>query len=149
MAVEDSFLYDVAGNLKKTISRRGDTFTTNYDSRNRDTLAVIPGVGTLRKTFGGPADQLTRLWYDTPVDSIGGVNAELRWAYDQRGRLKADTSYTDAMVRGTSYTYDTYERPSTLTDPLGTWTSRYETNRGFVDTFCWTSECQPGTKPSG
>ena len=79
MAVKDSFVYDVAGNLRKAITRRGDIVTMNYDSRNRDTLAVIPGVGTLRKAFGGPAEQVTRLWYDNPVDSIGGVNAELRW----------------------------------------------------------------------
>jgi RHS repeat-associated protein len=135
MAVKDSFVYDVAGNLKKTITRRGDTITTNYDSRNRDTLSVIPGVGTLRKTFGGALDQVTRLWYDSPVDSIGGVNAELRWAYDQRGRLKADTSYTGNTARATSRSYDSYERPSTMTDALGTWTGRYETARGYADTL--------------
>ena len=81
MAVRDSFVYDITGNVKKTITRRGDTLTTNYDSRNRDTLSVIPGVGTLRRAFGGPLDQVTRAWYDSPVDSIGGVNAELRWGF--------------------------------------------------------------------
>ncbi|MGH2670834.1 MAG: hypothetical protein ACRDH5_17270, partial [bacterium] len=135
MAVKDSFVYDVAGNLKKAITRRGDIITTNYDSRNRDTLSVIPGVGTLRKTFAGPLDQLTRLWYDSPVDSIGGVNAEFRWRYDQRGRLKADTSYTGATARATSYAYDTYERLVTRTDSLGAWTTRYETSRGYADTL--------------
>jgi hypothetical protein len=85
--------------------------------------------------LGGPLGQLTRLWYDSPVDSIGGVNAELRWGYDQRGRLKADTSYTGATARATTYAYDTYERGSTLTDALGTWTTRYETNRGIADTL--------------
>ena len=70
MAVKDSFVYDIAGNVKKTISRRGDTFSANFDSRNRDTLSVISGVGTLRKAYAGPLDQLTRMWYDTPVDSM-------------------------------------------------------------------------------
>ncbi len=135
MAVKDSFVYDVAGNLKKTVTRRGDMVTTNYDSRNRDTLTVIPGVGTLRKSFAGPADQVTRLWYDSPVDSIGGVNAEMRWGYDQRGRLRADTSYAGSVVEALSHTYDTYERPATLTDPVGAWTTRYETNRGYADTL--------------
>ncbi|PYO69994.1 MAG: hypothetical protein DMD71_03300 [Gemmatimonadetes bacterium] len=135
MAVRDSFVYDITGNVKKTITRRGDTLTTNYDSRNRDTLSVIPGVGTLRRAFGGPLDQVTRAWYDSPVDSIGGVNAELRWGFDLRGRLKADTSYTGATVRATSYTYDTYERRSTTTDPVGTWTLRYEASRGYADTL--------------
>src|SRR5207247_11480937 len=109
MAVRNSFVYDITRNVKKTITRRSDTLTTNYDSRNRDTLSVIPGVGTLRRAFGGPLDQVTRAWYDSPVDSIGGVNAELRWGFDLRGRLKADTGYTGATVRATPYTYDTYQ----------------------------------------
>jgi RHS repeat-associated protein len=135
MAVKDSFVYDVAGNLKKTITRRGDAVTTNWDSRNRDTLTVIPGVGTLRKVFTGPEDELTRLWYDSPTDPIGGVNGELRWGYDQHGRLKADTSYAGSRVRRTTYTYDVFERRSTASDSLGTWTTRYETNRGVGDTL--------------
>ncbi len=134
-ALRDSLVYDIAGNVKRRITRRGDTLTTNYDSRNRDTLSVIPGVGTLRKLFAGPLDQLTRLWYESPVDSIGGVNAELRWRFDQRGRLKADTSYTASQAQATTYSYDTYERPATSVDVLGTWTTRYETSRGMVDTL--------------
>ena len=135
MAVRDSFVYDVEGNLKKTITRRADTIATNYDSRNRDTLTTIPGVGTLRKQYSGPLDQVTRLWYDSPVDSIGTVNGEVRWAYDQRGRLKADTSYAGTTVRATSYSYDAYERLTAYIDPLGTWMTRYETNRGYRDTL--------------
>ncbi len=135
MQVKDSLVYDVAGNLKKTLTRRGDALTGDYDSRNRDTLSVIPGVGTLRKAFAGPLDQLTRLWYDNQVDSIGGVNAELRWGYDQRGRLKTDTSFTGTGPQGTSYSYDSYERRSTTTDPLGLWTFRYEGLRGYPDSL--------------
>jgi RHS repeat-associated protein len=135
LAVKDSMAYDVAGNLKKTITRRGDTITTNYDQRNRDTLTVIPGVGTLRKQYGGPQDQLTRQWYDTPVDSIGGINAELRWAYDTRGRLRADTSYTGSTVQSTTYTYDQWDRVNSMVDPVGIWTTGYETLRGYADTL--------------
>lgn len=135
MAVVDSMAYDVAGNLKKTITRRGDVITTNYDSRNRDTLTVIPGIGTLRKAFGGAQDQLTRLWYDSPTDPVGGVNAELRWGYDARGRLVADSSYGGTIAHGTTYTYDTYERQRTMVDPLGTWTTGYEGQRGYADTL--------------
>jgi len=109
--------------------------TLDYDSRNRDTLNTIPGVGTIRKTYGGPGDQVTRIWNSAPVDSIGTVNREVRFGYDLRGRLKADTSYTDSVARGTSYTYDSWERPSTLVDPQGTWTNRYETDRGLADTL--------------
>jgi RHS repeat-associated protein len=133
--VRDSFAYDIAGNLKKTITRRGDTFTTDYDSRNRDTLTVIPGVGTLMKTYAGPLDQLNRAWYSTPVDPIGGVVGTVAMVYDKRGRLIGDTSFTGSVARVTTHTYDSKDRPSTSVDALGTWTMRYETARGYVDSL--------------
>jgi RHS repeat-associated protein len=133
--VKDSMVYDVAGNLVKTITRRGDVILIARDSRNRATGTIIPGVGTLTPVYGGPLDQVTRLYFASPVDSIGGVSGELRWGYDQRGRLKADTSYTGTTARSTTYAYDSFERPSTMTDPLGTWTTRYEAQRGYADTL--------------
>ena len=135
MAVKDSMVYDVAGNLKKTITRRGHTITSDFDTRNRDTLTVIPGVGTLRKRYQGPQDQLTRQWYDSPVDSIGGVNGEVRLAYDDRGRLRADTSYIGTVAQPTTYAYDSWDRVRTMTDPVGAWTTGYEALRGYADTL--------------
>ncbi|HQR18493.1 MAG TPA: RHS repeat-associated core domain-containing protein, partial [Gemmatimonadales bacterium] len=133
--VRDSLVYDLAGNVVTTMTRRGYVLTSQYDSRNRDTLIVIPTVGTLRKQYGGPAGQLTRQWLTGAVDSIGGVNGEVRWAYDQRGRLVADTAYSGSVARAQSYTYDPYERPSTRTDAVGLWSTRYETARGLPDTL--------------
>jgi len=135
LPVKDSTAYDAAGNVKKTITRRGITITHAYDSRNRDTLTSIPGVGDLRRAFGGPQGQLTRVWMANAVDSIGGVNGEIRMGYDLRGRLRADTAYTGTTARVSSYSYDTYERPSMLVDPLGTWTTKYEPVRGVIDTL--------------
>ncbi len=131
-APRDSMVYDLAGNLLKTITRRGDVITTQYDSRNRPTATVIPGVGTLNRVYGGPLDQLTRLYYSGAVDSIGGVNGEVRYGYDARGRLLADTSYTGTVTRWKSYTYDQYERDSTAVDTMGTWLVRYDGQRGLV-----------------
>lgn len=130
-AVKDSMVYDLAGNVIKTITRRGDTLTANFDQRNRDTLSVIPTVGTVRKTFGGPLDQLTRVWIDSFVDSIGGINPSRAWRYDQRGRLLSDTSYTGSTARTLVYAYDTYERNYRTTDAIGQWDMEYETNRGY------------------
>ena len=134
-AVKDSLVYDLAGNVIKAITRRGFSITTNYDRRNRDTLTVIPTVGTRRSVYAGPADQMTRQWLEGATDSIGGVNGELRWAFDQRGRLTADTSYTGATVRVRSYSYDIWERPGTVTDAVGAWITKYETARGVADTL--------------
>jgi YD repeat-containing protein len=132
-AVRDSMVYDIAGNLKKVITRRGTTITHYYDSRNRDTLTVIPGVGDVKHTYNGPQDQVTRLWLANAVDSIGGVNGEVRYGYDSRGRLRADTAYTGSTPRVTTYAYDTYERPSSTVNALGRWTVKYETVRGLAD----------------
>jgi RHS repeat-associated protein len=92
-------------------------------------------VGTLRRLFAGPGDQLTRVWFDGFVDSIGNVNPEVRWGFDQRGRLKADTAFTGTLARATSHAYDAFERPNATTDPLGMWSVRYETSRGYLDTL--------------
>jgi RHS repeat-associated protein len=131
LALQDSSYYDIAGNLRKVVTRRGTTVTTTYDSRNRDTLTVIPGVGSRRKTYGGPLDQVTRIWDQSPVDSIGGTTTEVRYGYDARGRLKADTAYTGTVARVTSHVYDRYERDSVTTDALGSWKTLYETVRGY------------------
>ena len=134
-SVRDSLVYDLAGNVILTVTRRGYVLTTNFDSRNRDTLAVIPTVGTVRTQYGGPAGQVTRQWVVGAVDSIGGVNGEVRWAWDQRGRLVADTAYTGSLPRAQGYGYDALDRPTTRTDATGTWEVRYESARGVPDTL--------------
>lgn len=129
--VFDSLIHDLAGNVVKVVTRRGYTITADYDARNRDTLRVIPTVGTERKTYGGPLDQLT-LWEITGyVDSIGGLNPKRAWNYDQRGRLKIETAYPLGTARAISYAYDAKERPYQVTDPLGTWTTTYDATRGL------------------
>ena len=133
--VKDSTVYDIAGNVHQVITRRGTTITHTSDSRNRTTLTVVPGVGTVNRSFGGPQDQLTRVWLTGAVDSIGGVNAEVRSGYDSRGRLRADTAYTGTTARVATYAYDTYERSVSTTDAVGTWSVRYETVRGLPDTL--------------
>ncbi len=131
----DSFAYDVAGNLRKSWTRRGHLITAEYDSRNRDTLTVIPTVGTVQKAYAGPLDQLTRIWVTGLVDSVGQARPDLSLVYDQRGRLRADTVWSGGVARVTTYTPDRYERDSLMTDALGGWRTRYETVRGMPDTL--------------
>lgn len=128
----DSFRYDIAGNLRYQWTRRGTQITHYYDSRNRDTMTTVPGVGDYRRTFGGPNDELTRLWIASYVDSIGGVDPEVRWGYSQAGLLRADTSQ-DSLV--TTYIYDRRFRDSVVTDVNGTWKLRYDASRGMLDTI--------------
>ncbi len=135
VAEVDSFAYDVAGNLRKTWTRRGHLITADYDSRNRDTLSVVPTVGTLRKAYTGPLGQLTRIWVTGLVDSVGNARPDVSLIYDQRGRLKADTVWSGTQARVTTYATDRYERDSLTTDALGAWRIKYETIRGIADTL--------------
>lgn len=131
----DSMVYDLAGMLVRSITRLGDTVLTSYDSRNRDTSIVVPRYGTIKKVYGGPLGQLTRVWVSGLVDSIGGVNPEVRYAFDARGRLVIDTAYAGSTVLTHAFAYDTYERDSVMTDARGTWRTRYDTDRGLPATL--------------
>ena len=107
----DSLVYDLAGNVVTTVTRRGYQLQASYDSRNRDTSSVIPGYGTVKRAFGGPDGQLTALTVASLVDPIGGVEPGRKWSYDKRGRLLSDTLWTGVgQPRATSYTYDSHDR---------------------------------------
>jgi RHS repeat-associated protein len=131
----DSMVYDLAGNVIKSITRLGDTIVSTYDSRNRDTSTVVPRYGTIKKQYGGSLYQLNRVWVTSLIDSIGGVNPEVRYWYDARGRLKADTAYAGTNVLTRTYAYDVYERDSAATDARGTWKTRYDADRGLPATL--------------
>jgi RHS repeat-associated protein len=131
-AVVDSFRYDIGGNLRFAYTRRGSTIEHRYDSRGRDTLTIVPGVGNYRRAFGGPGDQLTRLWIDSYTDPIGGVNPAVSWVYSQSGLLLSDTAQGN---RVTLYQYDRYGRDTLVTDVRGTWRLRYDAVRGVLDTI--------------
>ena len=132
-APRDSMVYDVAGNLVKTYTRRGDLLTATYDSRNRVVTRVVPGVGTINQSFAGPLDQLNRIWVTGAVDSIGGVNGAVAVAYDAVGRVLSDTVYRDLTPVPTQYVVDQFERDSVVTNALGAWLTRYEPARGVPE----------------
>jgi RHS repeat-associated protein len=131
----DSMVHDLAGNVTKTISRNGDTVQTWFDTRNRSDSASIPRYGVVHRTYGGPQDQLTRVWVTGFLDSLGGVNPNRSYVFDARGRLTADTLWTGPIARVTAYGYDDKERPDTTVDALGSWVTKYETDRGIADTL--------------
>jgi hypothetical protein len=76
-------------------------------------------------------DQMTRLYLANAVDSIGGVNREMRWGYNQRGQLLAETTYTGSTARPTSYVYDRLGRDSPMTDVNGVLRTRYDPTIGL------------------
>lgn len=131
----DSMVYDLAGNVTKSINRLGDSVKTWYDSRNRVDSVSVPRYGVVHHTFGGPLDQLTRTWVTGYVDSLGNVNPNRSYVYDARGRLTKDTLWTGPVARVTTHSYDTYERPVTDVDPIGTWTKKFDAVLGIPDTL--------------
>ena len=130
-AVVDSFRYDLAGNLRFHRTRRDTVIQVQYDSRNRRTAMVVPGIGTYQYTYAGPNDELTRAAISGYVDPIGGVNPGVSWVYSRAGLLLADTAQGN---RVTTYAADRYGRDTLVTDPTGSWHLRFEQTRGGVDT---------------
>lgn len=130
-AVVDSFRYDLAGNLRFQRTRRDTVIETRYDSRNRRTAMIVPGVGTYEYTYGGPNDELTRAAISGYVDPVGGVNPNVSWVYSQAGLLLADTSQGSFV---TAYAADRYGRDTLVTDGTGGWRVRYDAVRGVADT---------------
>lgn len=129
--VRDSMVYDLSGNVVALSTRRGYVITANFDARNRDTLRVLPTIGTERKTYGGALDQLTTWWVTGYLDSIGSLDPRRAFSYSQRGRLLSESSYPTGSARTITFGYDSYERLNTMTDAIGTWTTTYEANRGL------------------
>jgi hypothetical protein len=64
---------------------------------------------------------------------IGGHTGEVRYGYDARGRLLADTVYRGSTPIPITYLTDIHERDSLVTDALGAWRTRYEVARGFAE----------------
>ena len=131
-AIVDSFRYDLAGNLRYHRTRRATLIEHRLDGRGRDTLTIVPGVGDYRRVYGGPNDELTRLTIGSYVDSIGGVNPNVSWVYNQAGQLLSDTNQS---TRVTTYLYDRYGRDTLTTDVRGTTRLRYDAVRGLLDSL--------------
>jgi RHS repeat-associated protein len=110
-----TFGYDQVNNLQSVSAPGLTTISFLYDSLNRRTQ-MTDGTGTT--TFGYDlASQLT---------SINGptANALVQPSYDALGRY---TGHSINQTGATSLAYDNYGRPSTVTNPLGTFTYNYPT----------------------
>ena len=131
-AIVDSFRYDLAGNLRYHRTRRGTLIEHRLDGRGRDTITIVPGVGDYHRVYAGPNDELTRLTIGSYADSIGGVNPNMSWVYNQSGQLLSDTSQG---TRVATYLYDRFGRDTLTTDVRGTTRLRYDAVRGLLDSL--------------
>ncbi|MFE7333196.1 RHS repeat-associated core domain-containing protein, partial [Streptomyces sp. NPDC057565] len=99
MGAQATFEYDAAGLLKKATSRSGKIATASYDLLGRAKTAQ----------YG--------------VDVAGQAEFSVSYDYDGHDLLK---QITDSQAGNQSFTYDTYDRPKTVTGPNGTVSYDYD-----------------------
>jgi YD repeat-containing protein len=114
-----AYLYDPAGNLTRQTDARGQGVCFYYDPLDRltgkhYTTAPCPANPTLNASYG----------YDAGANGIGrrtsmsvpGVDSTA-WTYDVRGRVASQSKTIAGATYTTGWTYDSLDRPLSLTYP--------------------------------
>ena len=131
----DSLKYDVGGNVRQVITRRGDTITLTYDALGRVVTRSGPDFPQESFSYG-----LNGAW-----TVAANANGRDSIAFDQAGR---PTFASQRMPDGTttyqmSYTYDAYSRLISRSAPTGGNVARwvYGSNLSTLDTLCGAGTC--------
>jgi len=130
-----TYRYDIGGNLRYTVTRRGHTLESQFDTRNRLTRRVLGAtVGTFDYAYNGPNDELTAVTAQSGyADSVGSSTIRAAWVYNPYGQLIRDTTQGS---RVTAYFYsDSLMRLDSLQDAIGTRKVRYDAATGAVDSI--------------
>ncbi|GGG85239.1 RHS repeat-associated core domain-containing protein [Paenibacillus radicis (ex Gao et al. 2016)] len=114
--------YDLSGNLSKLIDRKNQTFTYQYDSKNRllerkgpsETITYTYEADGKRSTMNDKTG-VTKYAYDSNTGLLAKKtypdNKTIQYKYDLRGNK---TQITDPFGIVTDYQYDTVNRLSTV-----------------------------------
>tara|TARA_R110002124_G_scaffold243235_1_gene408339 strand:+ start:48601 stop:52800 length:4200 start_codon:yes stop_codon:yes gene_type:complete len=114
------YAYDAGSNLTGITTRRGQTFTLNYDALNRLTSKIVPDGG------GIPAAATRDVYYGYDLrgrptfarfDSIAGEGVSN--VFDALGRLTSSTTTMGGTSRALSFQYDAAGARTRLTHPDG------------------------------
>jgi len=122
-----TFAYDKYGQLATETDLRGLVRTFVYDSLGNLTSSTLtmPGASSPYQTSTysyGPDGRLASVVGPAATDAISGDPRQLtrQYSYDDDGNLLSSSETTAAgNSHSTSYTYDTYGRQLTVTDPGG------------------------------
>jgi RHS repeat-associated protein len=159
----DSLVYDEAGNVTKTVTRRGHSIDMQYDALNRLTSRATPSVSIVRNVDqfflnAGYSDaglvipsDLTTFEYDVGGNMTWALNGDawVHRGYDLAGRVVADSLYVrsydrtdpDAHLYVTRVGYDDdgrrtwLERPSNLSPVQDSIRYAYDPDTGLLDTL--------------
>lgn len=113
-----TYKYNTLGELTRQTDAKGQKIVTSYDDLGRMTT---------RKTYlaGSSTPETSSFWaHDTAANGKGKLsavysnNANETYSYDSLSRLSAHTIYIGGITYTTSYGYDAYSRPLTLTYPI-------------------------------
>lgn len=129
--------YDLSGNLSKLIDRKTQTFTYQYDSKNRilerkgptETITYTYEADGKRSTMNDKTG-ITKYAYDSNTGLLSKKtfpdNKMIQYKYDLRGNK---TQITDPFGRVTDYEYDTVNRLSIVkTDNVLSGSYKYYNN---------------------
>jgi RHS repeat-associated protein len=109
-----SFTYDANGNLKKQTDARNVTISYTYDALNRLLSKTCPTSAGATYAYdenghgSGAKGKVTTATFERGSDS---------YQYDQRGRLISQTRTIDLVSATIQYTYDSFNRQTTITYP--------------------------------
>ncbi|MGE3841137.1 MAG: Calx-beta domain-containing protein [Vicinamibacterales bacterium] len=116
-----TFQYNALGQVTSTTDALTQTFGLQYDTNNRLTFRDAPGTDA-DLTF--EYDALGRLWRQT-VGAVGSGSAIVTiTGFDAVGRLSSRADAVDGYTFTSTYTYDRFDRPTTLTYPRPSGTGR-------------------------
>jgi RHS repeat-associated protein len=111
-----TYTYDSAGNRKTQSDARGITATYSYDALNRLTSIDYPGTSEdVSYSYDSTAapNGVGRL------TGIADASGTTTLVYDAHGNVTQETRFIASGTYVTSYTYDTADRPSSITYPSG------------------------------
>ena len=131
-----SYQYDAFGRLTHTTMPQGYTIQHTYEWIN--TYPLLYRIST--STPGAPD---TRTWYDrsgrplqTLTYGLNGENIYTQTTYDAHGRIATSTApyKTGDVLLTTTYTYDNYSRPESVSNTLTTTQMAYSYSGGHLTT---------------
>ncbi len=111
--------YDAAGNLLTQTDAKGQVTTYSYDVLNRVTLIVFQDGSRQSYAYDAGTNGVGRLTSITETNPASQVTSLIAYAYDQRGRVTAETRTVNGVALTVQYVYDGSGRLTGMTYPSG------------------------------
>ena len=111
--------HDAAGNLLTQTDAKGQLTTYAYDAINRVTLITFHDGSTQQYGYDQGSNSIGRLSSITERDPANNVTSVIAYAYDQHGRVTAETRTVAGIQHVLAYRYDSAGRLDQLTYPSG------------------------------